>query len=114
MLTTNSRVKSATATRPPASDVNAGALDIGTLRVALQAVAEPADAPAMARYMKDRFAFLGIKTPARRAASEDVFAAARWASADELVGFAHRCWAEPEPAREPSPAWAETTPSSPS
>ncbi len=73
-----------------------GALDVDDLRSALHAVAVPADAAPMAAYMKHRFPFLGVKTPERRRASKGVFAAARGASATELIEFADACWSEPE------------------
>ena len=39
---------------------------VAQLRRDLAAVAVPADAAPMAAYMKHRFVFLGVKTPARR------------------------------------------------
>lgn len=72
------------------------ALDIADVRAALRAAAIPADAAPMARYMKDRYPYLGVKTPARRAASKHVFAAAKGSSVDDVVAFAERCWDEPE------------------
>ncbi len=45
---------------------------IEAIRNALQPLADPARAPAMQAYMRDQFAFLGIPTPARRAAIKPV------------------------------------------
>ncbi len=71
-------------------------LDLAGLRAALEADADPADAEPMARYMKNRFAFLGIKTPARRAASRPTFAAAKSADVDDVLEFVAACWDQPE------------------
>ena len=76
--------------RSPAADLLAG------LRIALENEADPDDAPVMARYMKDHFPFLGVKTPARRAAQRPTLAALAAATADDLLAFADACWAEPE------------------
>lgn len=66
------------------------------LRRALEAVAVPDKAPVMAAYMKDQFVFLGVRAPDRRAAQKPLLQTMAKASAEELIGFAHRCWAEPE------------------
>lgn len=50
----------------------------------------------MQAYMKDRFEFIGVKTPARRAASAAALTVAKRSDHDELLAFALRCWAEPE------------------
>ncbi|MGI9646716.1 MAG: DNA alkylation repair protein [Ilumatobacteraceae bacterium] len=71
-------------------------LDVRELRSALTEVAVPADAGQMAAYMRHRSTYLGVKTPARRAASKGVFVDARSASATDLIDFADACWAEPE------------------
>lgn len=71
-------------------------MDVAELRVTLEAVAVPADVEPMVAYMKHRFAFLGVKAPAVRAATKSLLAEGKGADGDELVAFAHRCWAEPE------------------
>ena len=69
---------------------------IPDLRRELAASADPADAEPMSAYVKHRFEFLGLKTPARRAITKDLIKSARTASADELIEFAVLCWAQPE------------------
>ena len=66
------------------------------LRRDLIAVAVPADVAPMAAYMKHRFVFLGVKTPARRAASKGVIRASKQGSIDEAVALAHQLRAQPE------------------
>ena len=66
------------------------------LRDALTAVAVPTDAAPMAAYMKDRFPFLGVKTPARRRASRPMISASKRAPIDEVVQLAHELRAQPE------------------
>ena len=66
------------------------------LRQDLEAVAQPADAPQMKAYMKDRADFLGVKTPQRRAASKPFIAAGRHATSGQLLAAADALWAEPE------------------
>lgn len=65
------------------------------LATAFAAAADPERAIAMRRYMKDRFAFFGIPTPARRAIQREVLG--RWAP-DELVlvTFTDGAWAHEE------------------
>jgi 3-methyladenine DNA glycosylase AlkD len=70
--------------------------EIAAVREELEARADPANAAAMAAYMKHRFVFIGVKTPERRAAVEPTMAVARRASGDELCAFAAACWREPE------------------
>ncbi|MGH3646625.1 MAG: DNA alkylation repair protein [Micromonosporaceae bacterium] len=50
----------------------------------------------MARYMRDRFAFLGLPTPRRRALSREVLAGAPRPGAAELTAVALACWELPE------------------
>lgn len=69
---------------------------IDTVRNELESVADPAASAAMAAYMKHRFEFFGVKTPQRRAITKPTMAAARSASADQLIEFARACWDEPE------------------
>lgn len=66
------------------------------IRDALTAAADPSKAPDMKRYLKGRFEFLGVTSPARRAAVADVITGARTWAADDLIDFAERCWARPE------------------
>lgn len=60
---------------------------------ALQDVADASRAPAMAAYMKDRFPFLGVQAADRRAAQRPILTTLATATGDELIAFAHRCWA---------------------
>jgi 3-methyladenine DNA glycosylase AlkD len=66
------------------------------IRDAMTDVADPSSARDMARYMRDRFDFLGVTSPRRRAAVADTITAARRWTATDLIDFAERCWAEPE------------------
>ena len=66
------------------------------LRTQLEAVAVPANAPAMAAYMKGQFAFLGVASPARKRAAKSFVAAGHAASAAQLLDAADTCWAQPE------------------
>ncbi|MBM3115722.1 DNA alkylation repair protein [Jeongeupia naejangsanensis] len=63
----------------------------------LAPLADPATAAPMAAYMRGRFAFLGIKTPARRSVSTPLIRAARksMTPADRLAA-AQKLWALPE------------------
>ncbi|MDP5238161.1 DNA alkylation repair protein [Uliginosibacterium sp. 31-16] len=64
------------------------------LRLLLAAQADPARAAPMAAYMKQRFAFFGIPTPARRAAVKPAFASLGKApEADWLLAVAEALWA---------------------
>lgn len=69
---------------------------ITDLRRELAAAADPTDAELMAAYMKHRFEFFGLKTPARRTITKDLVKSARTAPPDELIEFATFCWAQPE------------------
>ena len=71
-------------------------MSIVELRRELSVVAVTDDAEPMAAYMKHRFEFFGIKTPARRAATRDLLRIARHSAADDLIEFATTCWAQPE------------------
>jgi 3-methyladenine DNA glycosylase AlkD len=63
---------------------------------AFSALADGGRAPAMRAYMREQFPFLGIPTPARRAASKPVFLALRGATAEELIRIADELWQLPE------------------
>ena len=71
-------------------------IDFAELRSRLSAVAVAADAPIMRAYMQERFDFIGVKAPARRAVTSDILRTARRSDRDELLCFASRCWSEPE------------------
>jgi 3-methyladenine DNA glycosylase AlkD len=62
------------------------------LRIAFRAASDPERAVAMARYMRDQFAFFGVPTPERRATQRRELAA--WKPTEqEVVDFARECWA---------------------
>ena len=60
--------------------------------MALEALADPAQAIGMAAYMKGKFPFLGVKTGMRRLATKELIR--DWAGNPVLA--ARRLWAEPE------------------
>ncbi|AOY01089.1 DNA alkylation repair protein [Jeongeupia sp. USM3] len=63
----------------------------------LAPLADPAAAAPMAAYMRGRFAFLGVKTPARRGVSTPLIRAARTTLAPgERLAAAQQLWALPE------------------
>ncbi len=65
------------------------------LVIAFSEAADADRAPAMARYMKDRFAFFGLSAPDRRAIQRSVLGS--WApSATDLVAFTDAAWSRPE------------------
>jgi 3-methyladenine DNA glycosylase AlkD len=66
-----------------------------TIRAELMVVRVPADAPAMKRYMKDRFEFIGVKTPARRAVSTPLIKPLRH-DPQAAVEVVDALWAMPE------------------
>jgi 3-methyladenine DNA glycosylase AlkD len=74
----------------------AAPLDLDQLRQSLIEVADSAQALQMAAYMKDRYEFLGVKSPERRAAARTTMRAARKASPGKLIEFAEECWMQPE------------------
>ena len=67
-------------------------LNIDDITLALQDVAEPARRAPMAAYMRDQFEFLGIVTPARRAATKQLYMGMKSHSADELSAIARALW----------------------
>ncbi|MFW2382718.1 MAG: DNA alkylation repair protein [Acidimicrobiales bacterium] len=69
---------------------------VAQVRTSLAAVAVPEDAEPMAAYMKNQFPFLGVKTPARRAAVKPLMKAAKEWSNHDLLGVAEALMAEPE------------------
>ncbi|MGA9277528.1 DNA alkylation repair protein [Ilumatobacter sp.] len=69
---------------------------IDRLRRELEAAAVPADAAPMAAYLKNRFVFLGVKTPARRAASTSLIADSTTIDIDGVIEIARYLRAQPE------------------
>lgn len=69
---------------------------VDTTIAALAPLANPVDAPAMRAYMKDAAAFLGIRTPVRRAALRAAWKDLPAPGADEVGQIALRLWALPE------------------
>jgi 3-methyladenine DNA glycosylase AlkD len=69
---------------------------VAEVRKALDAMAVPEDAEPMAAYMKNQFPFLGVKTPARRAAVRPVMKGAKEWSNRDLLGVAQQLMAQPE------------------
>lgn len=59
-------------------------------------IGDPALRPWMRAYMKDQFAFLGIKTPVRRTATADLIRMQRGTTAVALLRSARLLWALPE------------------
>ena len=71
-------------------------LDIHDLRATLTEAADPANVAPMTAYMKNRFRFLGVRSPELRQAAKPILVAAADVDGDELIGFVHRCWQQPE------------------
>lgn len=69
---------------------------VRALKVLFEQNADPAQAPAMKRYMRDQFAFLGIKTPQRGALVKELHAAHPLPGIGELDGVLRELWALPE------------------
>ena len=69
---------------------------VDDVRTALVDAADPADADPMAAYMRDRFPFLGVKTPARRRSTGPVLRPLRDAPPDTVTAVVDALWAEPE------------------
>jgi len=64
------------------------------IQAALAPLADPAQAHGMQAYMLNRFAFLGIRAPARRAAVEALLKQKR--GSDALLSLAEALWALPQ------------------
>lgn len=64
--------------------------------MALRPLADPAKAPAMRAYMKDRYPFLGVQTPQRRAAIAAILRDAKPLPVAALLDAARLLWALPE------------------
>ena len=58
----------------------------------LRSQENPERADSMAAYMKDHFVFLGVPSPARKAAQKPLMAAARTASRVDVLAVADLCW----------------------
>lgn len=69
---------------------------LSELRTALLSVAEPVHAPAMRAYMRDQFAFLGVRTPQRRSACKPLLHALKGQPPARLLELSTRLWEEPE------------------
>lgn len=67
---------------------------IGDIRATLLPLANAERAPAMRAYMRDKFDFLGIPTPVRRAAVKPILK--RLPQSELLLPVAHALWALPE------------------
>ena len=70
--------------------------DIEAIVLALRRVAEPARRASMAAYMRDQFEFLGVATPARRAAVKALYKGWQPSSETELLDIARTIWDCPE------------------
>ncbi len=69
---------------------------LAALDVALEARADPQRAPAMAAYMKDQFAFLGIPSGVRRQAQRKALGDWKAPAPEDLTAFARGCWRRDE------------------
>lgn len=70
--------------------------DIDAISLALRNVADPARQAAMRAYMRDQFGFLGINTPARRAATTAIYQGMKSSSMEDVITLAHALWILPE------------------
>lgn len=66
--------------------------EIDAIVLALPGVADPARRGPMAAYMRNQFEFLGVGTPARRAATKALYQGMNGYSADELIEVAWALW----------------------
>jgi 3-methyladenine DNA glycosylase AlkD len=71
-------------------------VDLDELHSALEAVADPSRAPAMAAYMKDRFSFLGVSSTDRRRVQGPFVAETLAEGPDAALAAAGALWLEPE------------------
>ncbi|MFT3893563.1 MAG: DNA alkylation repair protein [Anaerolineales bacterium] len=58
--------------------------------------ADPSQAPAMKKYMRDQFEYLGIKTPKNAALQKEFFAEHGYPPLEELDEILHDLWALPQ------------------
>ena len=70
--------------------------DITAIVASLQGVADLTRSAPMAAYMRDQFEFLGIGTPARRAATKALYQVMKGLSADELIAMSRTLWDYPQ------------------
>lgn len=75
--------------------VSKGVDFVREVRIALEAVADPIKALPMARYMKDRFPFLGVPQPIYTAALKPLFRSSAFTQ-DELLEVTALLWAQNE------------------
>ncbi len=68
---------------------------LAEVRAAITPLADPAQAVAMAAYLRDHFDFLGIRAKPLRAAAMPIVRAHRPADAAEAIAVADSLWAEP-------------------
>jgi 3-methyladenine DNA glycosylase AlkD len=66
------------------------------LDTALHSVAAPTRAPAMRAYMREKFDFLGIGTPARRQAAKALLKQLKGSGADNLLQYTRALWELPQ------------------
>ena len=71
-------------------------LDLDQLRRSLTEVADGSQGLQMAVYMKDRYEFLGVKSPQRRSAARTTMRTAKQANPDDIIQFANQCWEQRE------------------
>ncbi|MCC7145983.1 MAG: DNA alkylation repair protein [Phycisphaeraceae bacterium] len=66
------------------------------LKARLESHADPIEAPAMKKYMRGQFEYLGIKTPARVALQKEFFAAAGLPEMADLDAILRELWVLPQ------------------
>jgi 3-methyladenine DNA glycosylase AlkD len=81
----------ATRTEKAAQNVRVAAY-VAEVERSLRSLSDPTTAMAMGKYMKDHFAFLGVKSPARRDAVKPIPAP----SVEDVLLIAERLWSSPE------------------
>jgi len=84
------------AENPEALDGITAALAVARLRRGLEAAADPVRAPAMEAYMRNRFPFLGVPAPKRRAVVRATLPSRPRPTTAELAEVALACWRQPE------------------
>jgi 3-methyladenine DNA glycosylase AlkD len=81
---------------PDGADGPFTAVVLDRLDRAFAEVRDPEAAVAMRAYMRDQFDFVGIQNAARTAIARDAVAGLAPPGPDDLLAFAHACWARPE------------------
>ncbi|MDR2651118.1 MAG: DNA alkylation repair protein, partial [Prevotellaceae bacterium] len=71
------------------------AIDYSNVFKAFEENASPPEAKQMSAYMRDKFPFLGIPTPKRKALSRDLLKAAKTSRTVDWA-FVSKCWKRPE------------------